>query len=224
MDYHGKILLKLYKHMKALSAAPGTTSKLIGVNARAEVRSGMLSYPNFVGPLRDIQNPDLHVLAAVAEAADLDLRVLVIQRPAADSWRSFHDRFYSPQSLMGMANSAAELYSQLHQVHPSFYFCVKYQALKTEKEQFQAALAQFLHPAVAGNNGKIINAMMSGIALPHHAGADVSKARHVGQPTERFNSGNGKDKYFLPDSTVKYHLSRYQGFLDQVGDLCAAAE
>jgi hypothetical protein len=221
-DYHGHLLLELYKHMKSLSGSLGPTprNRLVAINARAEFRSGTLSYPNFVGPLRDVQNPDFHILAAVAEAAELDFRVLVIQRSAADSWRSFHDRFYSPNSLMGMSNSAAEMFNQMHHVDPSFFFCIDYQALKGEKETLKTALARFLHPAVVENDGKIINAMLSGIRVPAGTDGDASKPRHVGKPTERYLDGSGRDKYFLPESTVKYHLSRYQGILDEMNELC----
>jgi hypothetical protein len=97
--------------MKRLAAEADSPNgiQLIGLNSRADPHMGMLSYPNYDGPGREVQNPNMHLLAAVAEAAGLDFRVLVLQRPAEESWRSFHSRFFTPASMMGMVNSASNL-------------------------------------------------------------------------------------------------------------------
>jgi hypothetical protein len=45
-------------------------------------------YPNFNGPNKPLQHPDLVLLAKVAEHADIDLRIVYLRRDALDLLRS----------------------------------------------------------------------------------------------------------------------------------------
>jgi hypothetical protein len=118
---HGNLLLQLYKRLVQL-AEDENSRQLLFLNTHDDEESGMLSYSNFDGPYRDLHNPDIHVLSAVADAAGIDLRLLVLQRSALELWRSFHSRFYVKASLMGMVNSAANLFRQLQQVRILLYY------------------------------------------------------------------------------------------------------
>lgn len=118
---------------------------------------GMLSYPNFGGPSKSLNHPDAFLLATMAERVGLDLRVLVLQRSAAEILRSTAKRnFGGPEESRILVDNAAALYSQLHLLDQKFIHCIDYgdllqlkvnstfPSVKSKREQ----LEQFLHPAV----------------------------------------------------------------------------
>jgi hypothetical protein len=112
---------------------------------------GMLSYPNFGGPSKTLNHPDAFLLAALAENAGLDLRVLVLSRNTADVLRSVSSRnFGGEQEARILANNAESIYTQLSLLDRRFLMCVDYEELssissnRTRKDE----LAKFLHPVV----------------------------------------------------------------------------
>ena len=87
--------------------------------------------PNYDGVSKTLDTPDLVQLAAMAESAKLDLRVLVLYRTDVRSLlRSYTKRFemnYWEEALV-MINSLAVLYSQLQLIDRKFVHCVHFEA------------------------------------------------------------------------------------------------
>eukprot|EP00040_Diaphanoeca_grandis_P021516 m.114714 g.114714 ORF g.114714 m.114714 type:complete len:354 (-) comp28367_c0_seq1:405-1466(-) len=89
----------------------------------------MLSYPNCAAHgCRNLHNPDVRMLADVAEQAGLDLRVIVITRSAQGMLesvivnRGFGETLESETNLL--STSAAILTSQLKSIDPLFVSCI----------------------------------------------------------------------------------------------------
>lgn len=86
-----------------------------------------MSYPNFGGWDKPIHNPDVRLLAKIAEEARLDFRVIVLMRTADEILRStvFHRRFGPEQrqaTILALSGSA--LAAQLRLLDPRFFVCV----------------------------------------------------------------------------------------------------
>ncbi len=226
-SYHDKILIRIYKHMKALemSTSAAGNGKLFGVNTLMEAHSGTLSFlGNTLGPHRGVQNPDMHTIAAVAEAADLDFRVLVIEQPAPDSRRSLYGHPDVSTKSIEMANAAAsELFSQMLLIDPSFFLCVNHNELSaTSGDDFKTTVASFLHPQLAANNGQLFEDMLiANTASSSKPG--TSKLHRDDQPTDTSSYVYSRNKFFLPESSIKYHSSRYRAILDKIERLCVAS-
>jgi hypothetical protein len=98
---HGKSMLDVYDKFRkyaveassSLATKTETERRLIYLNTGGPTE-GMLSYPNHAGPYRELHSPDMHVIAAIAEATGLDLRIVVLQRSALEMWRSLQSRWY----------------------------------------------------------------------------------------------------------------------------------
>ena len=124
---HGKYLVEVHKLLVQLAKNEAFHGPFfMHINGKDSPLHGMLSYPNYDGVNRNLHNPDLHVLAAVAESAGVDLRLLVLQRSASELYESASDRFNVTTPLMSMSNSASNLFSQLYRVDPAFFACVPY--------------------------------------------------------------------------------------------------
>ena len=120
--------------------------------------AGMLSYPNFGGPNKDLNHPDAYSLAMLAELQGLDFRVLVLQRDPRDIIASVKRRNFGGSSeIRILTQSADALYTQLALISPSFYRCVQYAHLNTMNERQKHDLSNFLHPEVIPD---VLNAMV----------------------------------------------------------------
>jgi len=94
--------------------------------------TGEMSYPNYSGSDKALHNPDVTVLARLAEDAGVDLRVVVLRRGAEDILRSttMHRHFCSEaHEAAVLAESAAYLAAQLRMLDPAFVECVTIDAL-----------------------------------------------------------------------------------------------
>jgi len=103
-----------------------------GAGLPAQNKSGEMSYPNYAGPNKVLHNPDVTVLARLAEDAGVDLRVVVLRRGAEDILRSttMHRHFGSEaHEAAVLAESAAYLAAQLRMLDPAFVECVTIDAL-----------------------------------------------------------------------------------------------
>jgi hypothetical protein len=103
--------------------------------------TGMLSYPNFGGPLKIFQYPDVRLLAEVAERAEVDLRIVVLHREAADLLHSTtgHRHFARyGQEAIALAHSARVLAAQLRSMDREFFLCVPYSRLPKVPRGFEA--------------------------------------------------------------------------------------
>jgi hypothetical protein len=106
-------------------------ARLVFVNG-GEGTNGEMSYPNFSGSDKFLHNPDVTVLARLAEDAGVDLRVVVLRRGAEDILRSttVHRHFGTEaHEAAVLAESAAYLAAQLRMLDPAFVECVTIDAL-----------------------------------------------------------------------------------------------
>jgi hypothetical protein len=194
-DAHSNILNAVFSRMKEIASSASSGKKLVILNTQDDDKAGVLSYPNYDGLHRSVHNPDLHVLACVAEAAGVDFRVVVLQRSAEAAYASFHRRFHVEASLMGIVTSANVLYAQLTQIAPDFYHCVSYDDMGALRSRDKDALATFLHPALRGG---LMNAMLG----------------------EVVTRKSGRLEASAENASVAYHLVRYQSILDKISGLC----
>merc|ERR1712196_762393 len=94
----------------------------------------MMSYPNYGGPFKMFQNPDVRILAELCELEGLDFRVLVSSRSAEDLLYSTaeHRGFMGGQwTLEGVVleHSARVLAAQLRALDRGFVLCGDYSRL-----------------------------------------------------------------------------------------------
>ncbi|CAK9044975.1 Uncharacterized protein SCF082_LOCUS25472 [Durusdinium trenchii] len=87
---------------------------------------GMMSYPNFEGVDRATQNPDIFELAKLAEAAGVDLRIVLLTRHPSDlvqsEMKNLHE-INKVQAVRKISTSMALLSEQLNFLDPSFVEC-----------------------------------------------------------------------------------------------------
>lgn len=170
----------------------------------------MMSYPN--GPVehKTLDRPDVHVLAALAEAAKLDIRFIVLLRGAAAVLHSTVDRRHfgalEPQILIANAES---IYTQLQLISPAFYRCVQYENLvNIDLEESQKAdLIDFLHPKAL--NLRTFKNMLS----------QVRRTTHGGTSNKHY-----KTQDLTPSEVLnrKYHVQQLQARLNLISNLCSA--
>ena len=171
---HGKYLIEVHKLLVQLAKNEAFHGPFfMHINGKDSPLHGMLSYPNYDGVNRNLHNPDLHVLAAVAESAGVDLRLLVLQRSASELYESVSDRFNVTTPLMSMSNSASNLFSQLYRVDPAFFACVQYHDFGKLQGVNLASLHFFLHPYFAEKDAEVFKYMIS-VVHDHERSANVT--------------------------------------------------
>ena len=88
-----------------------------------------MSYPTMGGARKQLQHPDMHILARLAEEAGIDLRIILLTRDANDiavsttqhrEFGSFNDQ------IEILTDNAAALTSQIHLIDPAFVMCLRY--------------------------------------------------------------------------------------------------
>lgn len=90
---------------------------------------GMMSYPNFGGSLKPIRHPDVALLAQLAEAAGVDLRVVVIIRdPVKVMVSTTVNRHFNSFALQVriLRDNQMVLLQQLREIDPQFRVCHNY--------------------------------------------------------------------------------------------------
>lgn len=210
---HGDNVINIYKRMRDQATRTDSDSNLILLNPPEDDHVGQLSYPNFGGPLRNLHNPDLHVLAAIAEAARIDLRILVLQRPASEMYRSIVRRFNAkPSDLIDMATAASVLLTQLHQVDSSFYTCMSYQDFQDLRGGKGQKLADFLHPGLYKDQR-----MWQTMTKQINVTAIIASKTATRQSSGRGRGPGAKKKELGP---LAYPLLRVQARLNKIQDLC----
>eukprot|EP01036_Dinobryon_divergens_P028578 gene28578-37542_t len=122
---------------------------LIYVGNDVSSENGMFSYPSFTGRFKSLDHPDIYQLAILAEQANIDLRILVLQRNAVSILKSVERRHFGtkegeePKILI---DNAAALHAQLALLDRRFFFCLDYELLAEIKSTaLQRELAHFLH-------------------------------------------------------------------------------
>ena len=107
---------------------------------------------------KPLDHPDVFALAAMAEAAGLDLRIVLLQRDAEellDSLTRHHvggGAYHHIQYKILIANAAA-LYMQLMLIDRAFFYCLPYSQLVTTNEdklnnKQSGKLNSFVHPSM----------------------------------------------------------------------------
>ena len=114
---------------KNLSSVPGCNVVALNVGGITHP-SGMMSYPNFGGRDRMLQNPDMFTLAKLAEAAGIDLRIVLLTRHPASLVQSELDRSYEKDlshAVRKVSMTLALLSEQLDLLDPSYVSCWTYE-------------------------------------------------------------------------------------------------
>ena len=73
-----KMSLDIQAYMQRLGNRPGNHLFFVGL-LESEPANGMFSYPNCDGRFKSLDHPDIYQLAIIAEKANIDLRILVLQ-------------------------------------------------------------------------------------------------------------------------------------------------
>ena len=116
--------------------------------------SGMMSYPSFQFKDKALDHPDVYALALFAEKSNLDFRVIVLCRQAADILKSTAKRKFGtplePEPRV-LVDNAAALYTQMKLMDPRFFLSFDFDSLvrsdwvaMIDKRKHQ--IANFLHP------------------------------------------------------------------------------
>eukprot|EP00438_Fugacium_kawagutii_P023297 Skav226234 [mRNA] locus=scaffold1218:411728:412411:- [translate_table: standard] len=103
---------------------------IVALNVVCEPGSGMMSYPNFGGPSRAIQTPDVRALARLAEDAGVDLRIVLMLRDPQKVVNSGLRRRFEGDFLHALKRYTsifAFLKTQLDLLDPSFIKCWMYE-------------------------------------------------------------------------------------------------
>lgn len=165
--------------------------------------AGMMSYPNFNdGQTKALDHPDLIPLTILAEEAGIDLRILVLSRPAYDTLYSVirrgYGNGYGPEILV---DNAIALTHQIQMIDPAFFLCLPYEKLASyshpEKAADLHAIAQFLHPVLDEESLQIMLKMWSKIHPVHHDNNDPhASGATTKNPHERSqaNLNTGKEE------------------------------
>lgn len=180
--------------------------------------SGMMSYPNYNGVHKALDYPDVHILAALCELANIDLRILVLRRHPASILHSTERRGIGggiePKVLQ--ANSAV-LYTQLRQIDPRFLYCLQFESLGSLSTHELHQLGSFLHPILLMND--TIKNMLSMV--------NYSKSKSISSSS---SSGCSLRSVAAVNMTAANHLNKqYQAWmllsnLQLIDELCLSAQ
>lgn len=118
-----------------LKSQNSTGSFFINTFCRSESWScGEMSYPNYGGPCKRFQFPDVRVLAELLESLGVDFRILVVVRNAVDVLLSttVHRHFgywkYNAEMYADIVNERI-LNDQLYRLDKRFFRCIDYDKL-----------------------------------------------------------------------------------------------
>jgi len=144
-DYDDATIQRVRSAFRATSSTEGLLW-LNGAHERGIGRTGMMSYPNFGGPEKIFQHPDVWLLAQIAEDVGEDFRILFLGRRARALLTStvVHRHFapYGPEAVI-LAYNARVLASQLRALDAKFVRCVEYE----DMPDLPTDLSSWLDPA-----------------------------------------------------------------------------
>jgi len=207
-------------HMRMTNLAKLTTPHLsiLGLsfgNGKENEPSGMHSYPNYDGKDKPLDIPDLAMLAAMAESAGLDLRVIILQRKdLSNMLKSYARRFDLPvhKEALVMLNAMSSMYAQLRLIDKRFFLCVDYEELLVMKGKDADGLVDFIHPAVLKKYQQESFAVVS------------AERKNAAQPPAKVAQEPQGKQNAKPDPQLEYllwRLNRQQALLDT---MCARKE
>ena len=185
--------------------------------------SGMMSYPNYNGVHKALDYPDIHVLAALCELTNIDLRVLVLQRHPASILQSTERRAIGggiePKVLQA---NAAVMYTQLRQIDPRFIYCIQFESLASLSTHEVHRLGSFLHPILLMND--TITNMLS---MVNYSKSMSSSSRSSSSSS---SSSSRRSSVAKVNMTTANHLNKqYQAWmllsnLHLIDELCLSAQ
>jgi hypothetical protein len=172
------------KKKQSFGAARNGVTYIVGLDYVHH--SAMMSYPNYNGLNKALDHPDIHLLAALAELAGVDFRVIVLQRNAREVLASTARRgFGGHEEPRILATNAAVLAAQLQSLHRSFYQCAQYSELAHLDAQQQTRLASFIH---ADMSSDVVLKMLSKITY-----SNSSASVHSTRSSSSSSSGGGAE-------------------------------
>lgn len=177
--------------------------------------AGMLSYPNFGGPNKDLNHPDAYSLAMLSELQSLDFRVLVLQRDPRDIIASVKRRNFGGLSeIRILTQSADALYTQLALISPGFYRCIQYAHLNTMNDRQKHDLSNFLHPGVIPD---VLNAMVGRLHYKNDPTSSTTDSTDRKPHPTRNESRSNKHPVFqwneqLTGNIITNNMNNYPNF------------
>lgn len=132
------------------------TAVILNTYTQTGKGSGMISYPNYNGPLKPLHHGRLEVLAELAEIAQVDLRIVYLDRPAREIARSCLKRMaiIPPMNeLMMLTDNAMILRTQLEMIDSNFFRC--FDTLHSTHDQMLGIFKFILPLSSAGSRDPI---------------------------------------------------------------------
>lgn len=179
-DYDAEAVEGVRSALQGLSGTGGL-HWVNGAHRHGTGKTGMMSYPNFGGPEKIYQHPDIWELAQIAEDAGEDLRILFLGRQARPLLTStaVHRHFspYGTQAVI-LAHNARVLASQINALDVKFVHCVEYERMPNLPSDLSAWLdpAEFEFDAAAENYFKGSHSHQQQEALPVDPHRDLAIA------------------------------------------------
>jgi hypothetical protein len=170
-NIHYKHLEIIYSHFLGTQVSTVDTKveegKLHILGLSTGAKSGMISYPNFNDRVtKAIDHPDLIPLAAAAEAANIDLRIVILIRNSYDTLYSALSRnFGGTSEARILIDNASLMNSQMSMLDPRYFMCIEYEKWKEYSASQLKAMGEFLHPRL---DEKAMIAMVSKIDFRTH--------------------------------------------------------
>lgn len=194
-------------HMKNRT---GTHLYYIGFSTSAanqEIKKSYLfsTYPKFPVRTKAVEIPDVYQIAAMAEQAAIDFRVLILQRDASRILKSI-DKTGNTEDPRILSVQAGLLYSQLALLDRKFFYCLQVDILEgNQVPSIKGQLQNFLNPKTISDS--VLDDMLSEAGI-----AKTSKGVHNAK------TANSKwEEYFIAQLDSK--LSLINGLCDASREL-----
>lgn len=152
---------KKYKQQQQSSEI--STAVILNTFIQSKEGSGMISYPNYSGRDKAIHHGHLHILAELAEIAAVDLRIVVLDRPAREIARSVLRRIQkipAMSEIMMITDNAMVLQTQLEMIDSDFFRCID--TIHSTHEQILDVF-QFILPPIATRGDSDRNPFHKGV-------------------------------------------------------------
>lgn len=223
-----------------------TPSHIYIIGLETFPNSGMMSYPNYNDARsKPVDHPDLSILAMLAESIGIDLRIIVLTRPAYDTMHSVMRRGFG-NGIEGsiMVDNMQVLTEQIESLDPAFFLCLNYEELAsypTLKSNFyRETLAPFLHPILKTewpvfdaksrnenvNPGILLDKMWSKVRLVEHSRNNINtssnQAKSLTVHDARRRLANNPSSAAIDEilKQVRYEVLRLQWATDSLRQLC----
>ena len=216
---YSTLIKEIHKRMHDISSITTPHLSIAGLSYGNwyGAESGMLSYPNYDGISKALDNPDIVLLSSLAESSKLDLRILVLYRTdTAALLSSYTKRFqmnWYEESLI-MINSLAVLHSQLILIDKKFIKCIHFEAFTGRSPNIvkpmtiseKNDLINFIHPDVFNDH---VDIMWSKIVS---SGGSISNSNNSGEKNE-ISVNNDNNLQNLHSDYLLWRLQRQMSLI-----------